>query len=258
MSFDSKKTWTDIEDLALITVVDDIGTKNWTLVSIELKRSGNYHRTGKQCRERWYNHLDPKIVKVPWTNEEDDMVFELYKKLGRTWSKISEFLPGRSDNSVKNRFNPKYSQRQRDNRFPFIPSTNPRLPKTTPNPRSKTNKNTDSFSPCSINRKMQFILSPTPSSSYQWRFKSWRRKTSNATILSSMQNSVFIPTEHLLSNLSIINSLTLKHFHYFSTNTTIFNSFNYFLSFTWIILCPSPATHDFISFSFGPYNDLFQ
>ena len=104
MSFDSKKAWTDIEDLALITVVDNIGTKNWTLVSIELKRSGNYHRTGKQCRERWHNHLDPKILKAPWTSEEDDMIFELYKKLGRTWSKISEFLPGRSDNSVKNRF----------------------------------------------------------------------------------------------------------------------------------------------------------
>ena len=104
MSFDCKKAWTETEDMALIRVVNAIGSKSWTLVSIELKRSENYHRTGKQCRERWNNHLNPKIVKTSWTNQEDDLIFELYQKFGRSWTKISGFLPGRSDNSVKNRF----------------------------------------------------------------------------------------------------------------------------------------------------------
>lgn len=28
-------------------------------------------RLGKQCRERWQNHLDPSIVKGPFTGQED-------------------------------------------------------------------------------------------------------------------------------------------------------------------------------------------
>ena len=104
MSFDCKKSWTETEDMALVRVINDVGTKNWNIVSTQLKRSENYHRTGKQCRERWNNHLNPKIVKTTWTEQEDALIFELYKKFGRSWTKISEFLPGRSDNSVKNRF----------------------------------------------------------------------------------------------------------------------------------------------------------
>jgi hypothetical protein len=31
-------------------------------------------RTGKQCRERWHNQLDPGIKKEGWTDEEDRFV----------------------------------------------------------------------------------------------------------------------------------------------------------------------------------------
>lgn len=29
------------------------------------------NRIGKQCRERWDNHLDPELSKAPWTVEEE-------------------------------------------------------------------------------------------------------------------------------------------------------------------------------------------
>ena len=39
-------------------------------------------RIGKQCRERWFNHLDPSIKKGGWTEEEDKILVEYQAKLG--------------------------------------------------------------------------------------------------------------------------------------------------------------------------------
>lgn len=32
-------------------------------------------RLGKQCRERWFNHLDPTVKKTEWTPHEDEVLF---------------------------------------------------------------------------------------------------------------------------------------------------------------------------------------
>lgn len=32
-------------------------------------------RVGKQCRERWCNHLDPAVKKTRWTRDEDEVLF---------------------------------------------------------------------------------------------------------------------------------------------------------------------------------------
>lgn len=32
-------------------------------------------RLGKQCRERWFNHLDPSVKKTPWSPREDEILF---------------------------------------------------------------------------------------------------------------------------------------------------------------------------------------
>lgn len=32
-------------------------------------------RMGKQCRERWFNHLDPSVKKTEWTPREDEILF---------------------------------------------------------------------------------------------------------------------------------------------------------------------------------------
>jgi hypothetical protein len=56
----------------------------------------NINRTGKQCRERYKNHLSPKIKKGDWTPEEDKIIMEMKKKLGNHWTTIAKFLPGRS------------------------------------------------------------------------------------------------------------------------------------------------------------------
>lgn len=61
-------------------------------------------RSGKQCRERYMNHLDPHMKKTAWTPEEDHVIKDLFSKLGTRWSLYMPSLPGRSDNSIKNRF----------------------------------------------------------------------------------------------------------------------------------------------------------
>jgi hypothetical protein len=33
-------------------------------------------RIGKQCRERWFNHLDPSIKKGGWSDAEDNALIE--------------------------------------------------------------------------------------------------------------------------------------------------------------------------------------
>jgi myb proto-oncogene protein len=39
-------------------------------------------RSGKQCRERWHNHLRPDVKKGEWTVEEDEIIFNMQKSIG--------------------------------------------------------------------------------------------------------------------------------------------------------------------------------
>jgi len=67
-------------------------------------------RNGKQCRERWYNFLNPEINRDPFTVEEDLEILKKRKQIGNRWSEIVKSLPGRTENNVKNRFNCLYKK----------------------------------------------------------------------------------------------------------------------------------------------------
>ena len=59
-------------------------------------------RRGKQCRERWYNHLRPNIRSGPWEEEEEVNLISAHQIHGNKWAKISQCIDGRTENNVKN------------------------------------------------------------------------------------------------------------------------------------------------------------
>jgi hypothetical protein len=102
----TKGQFTSEEDQLIRDYVNDHGIHAWPKIITVLP-----HRSSKQCRERWFNSLDPEITKAPWTAEEDRLIFEAYVSNGPKWSQIARMISGRSDNAVKNRWNASISKR---------------------------------------------------------------------------------------------------------------------------------------------------
>ena len=53
-----RRVWTNEEDNAIRLLVGRLGTKSWSVIADHMLREYNIAgRSGKQCRERWHNHL---------------------------------------------------------------------------------------------------------------------------------------------------------------------------------------------------------
>mmetsp|Transcript_22340 Transcript_22340/g.52851 ORF Transcript_22340/g.52851 Transcript_22340/m.52851 type:complete len:525 (-) Transcript_22340:48-1622(-) len=118
-----KGQWTKEEDELVIKYVSMHGTKRWAGIATIL--SG---RKGKQCRERWHNHLNPEINKESWSPWEDMKLIQAHAVHGNKWAEIAKVLPGRTDNAIKNRWNSSIRRRLTGDHFSYPSPTSDASP----------------------------------------------------------------------------------------------------------------------------------
>ena len=95
-----KKIWKKEEDETLIRLIELHGPNRWSFIA-----QGIDGRQGKQCRERWFNHLNPEISKEQWSEQEEWILCLLHKLYGNKWAVLTQLIKGRTDNSIKNHWN---------------------------------------------------------------------------------------------------------------------------------------------------------
>ncbi|CAM0954896.1 unnamed protein product [Alopecurus aequalis] len=112
-----KGPWTQSEDAILEAYVKKHGVRNWNVV----QKDTGLLRCGKSCRLRWTNHLRPDLKKGTFTKEEVHLIIKLHSDMGNKWAQIAGYLPGRTDNEIKNYWNTRIKKCQRTN-TPIYPA----------------------------------------------------------------------------------------------------------------------------------------
>jgi len=101
-------------------LLETIAAKNhelcWPKIAVDIP-----DRTGKQCRERYLNHLGPHLKQTGWSAHEDATIFRLYTTQGSKWSQMVKTLPGRTDNGIKNRYH--HLRRRFEKRTKSVPDS---------------------------------------------------------------------------------------------------------------------------------------
>eukprot|EP00826_Nyctotherus_ovalis_P055558 TRINITY_DN7388_c0_g1_i2.p1 TRINITY_DN7388_c0_g1~~TRINITY_DN7388_c0_g1_i2.p1 ORF type:complete len:433 (-),score=65.17 TRINITY_DN7388_c0_g1_i2:1567-2865(-) len=97
--------WSRNHDDKLKVLVEKHNGKKWKKIADEMqKHFNNNELTAKKCREHWYNFTDPNLNKTSLTEAEELFILVYHHKYKNKWAVISQYLPSRNNNKIKNNF----------------------------------------------------------------------------------------------------------------------------------------------------------
>lgn len=99
-----KNYFTEEEDKLVLKFVCLLGKNNWAGVAALMKNHG-YNRNARQCRDRYFHNLDPRINNdSDWTKEEDDLLIKKVEEEGKRWKSFERYFTGRTEVGLRNRY----------------------------------------------------------------------------------------------------------------------------------------------------------
>ena len=99
-----KNKFSVLEDEKLMELVRSIGENNWSVVSNSMKKM-DFNRSPRQCRDRYFHYLDPKIQNdQAWSYQDDLLLINSVCKYGHKWKYLEKIFPGRTSIFLRNRY----------------------------------------------------------------------------------------------------------------------------------------------------------
>lgn len=99
MNQGSRMKFTELDDINLIRIVEQMAKPDWKKISTLMKKW-----TPRQCRDRYNNYLSPNVQNKKWTKEEEQMLLDKYSIYGPRWSFLTRFFHNRAAVNIKNHY----------------------------------------------------------------------------------------------------------------------------------------------------------